>query len=216
MNRDLKLHAVEVFTRLRSLYPQSGCSLHFVNPRELLISTILSAQCTDKQVNKVTKALFKKFKTAESFSEASLDEIIEYIRPTGFYNNKAKSIKKSMNAIVDDHGGKVPDNMDDLLKLEGVGRKTANVVLGDAFGIPGIVVDTHVKRLSKRLGLSNNTDPEKIEYDLMEIFQKRQWTLLGHMMIDHGRAVCSARNPKCGKCGLNDVCPSADLYSKTS
>ena len=209
LNLPDKQHAQIIFSRLKKLYPESGCSLKFINPRELLVSTILSAQCTDKQVNKVTRRLFKKYTSARAFAEAPLDEIKEYIRSTGFYNNKAKSIKESMKTIIEKFNGKVPDKMEDLLQLEGVGRKTANVVLGDTFGVPGIVVDTHVGRLSRRLGLTENSNPEKIEQDLMSVFPKENWTLLGHLFMDHGRAVCNARNPKCGKCVLSDICPSA-------
>ncbi len=206
-----KKRAQEIFTRLSEAYPEAKCSLKFVNPRELLISTILSAQCTDKRVNEVTPALFKKYPTAKAFAEASIEELKEDIRSTGFYNHKAKSIKLAMKAVVEKFDGEIPDNIEDLLKLEGVGRKTANVVLGDAFGIPGIVVDTHVKRLSGRLGLTKNSDPVKIEHDLMEVLPKKNWTLLGHLMIYHGRSVCTARKPKCSKCSLNDICPSAEF-----
>jgi len=208
---DEKKRTQEIFSRLKEAYPEAHCSLKFVNPRELLISTILSARCTDKRVNQVTPALFAKYPTAKAFAEASIEELKDGIRSTGFHNNKAKSIKRAMKTVIDKFNGEIPNNIKDLLKLEGVGRKTANVVLGDAFGIPGIVVDTHVKRLSVRLGLTKNADPVKIEGDLMEILPKKNWTLLGHLMIYHGRSVCTARNPKCSKCFLNDICPSVKL-----
>ncbi|MCK4446142.1 MAG: endonuclease III [Candidatus Marinimicrobia bacterium] len=207
---DEKKRTQEIFSRLKEAYPEAQCSLKFVNPRELLISTILSAQCTDKRVNQVTPALFAKYPTAKAFAEASIEELKDDIRSTGFYNHKAKSTKEAMKTVVENFGGEIPDNIEDLLKLEGVGRKTANVVLGDAFGIPGIVVDTHVKRLSVRLGLTKNVDPVKIEHDLMEILPKKGWTLFGHLMIYHGRSVCTARKPKCSKCFLNDICPSVE------
>lgn len=214
MNISLKNHAKEIFSRLKNAYPTAKCSLQFRSPHELLISTILSAQCTDKRVNQVTQNLFNKYPTVKAFTEADIDELKEGIRSTGFYNHKAKSIQQSMRAIVEKHSGKVPGTLKDLLKLNGVGRKTANVVLGDAFGIPGVVVDTHVKRLSNRMGLTKNSNPEKIEQDLMKLFPPDQWTLLGHLMIDHGRAICIARKPKCPDCFLNDICPSAEITQK--
>jgi endonuclease-3 len=157
----------------------------------------------------VTPGLFQKYPTARAFAEADLEELKNDIRSTGFFNNKAKAIKAAMQSVVEKFGGEIPGTMDDLVQLEGVGRKTANVVLGDAFGVPGVVVDTHVRRLAYRLGLSENTDPDKIEQDLMQLFPPEQWTLLGHLLINHGRAICTARNPQCKKCCLNDICPSA-------
>ena len=198
--------ADKILRRLTHQYPDAKCSLVYDNPEQLLVSTILSAQCTDKQVNKVAPLLFRKFPTVKALALAPVSEIKEIVKPTGFYNNKAKSIKSAMQAVMKKFNGKVPDNMDDLLSLSGVGRKTANVVLGDGFGIPGIVVDTHVSRICRRLGLTKNTDPVKIEQDLMKIIPKSKWVLLGHLMIAHGRAVCKARNPKCGDCFLNDIC----------
>jgi endonuclease-3 len=162
----------------------------------------------------VTPDLFRKYTTVKAFAESDIEELKENIRPAGFYNHKAKSIKESMKTIIKIFNGKVPDKMEDLLQLEGVGRKTANVVLGDAFGIPGVVVDTHVKRLSSRMELTKNTDPEKIEQDLMKLLPPNQWTLLGHLMIDHGRAICIARKPKCPDCFLNDICPSAEIPAR--
>jgi endonuclease-3 len=207
---NLKSRAREIFSRLAKEYPNSGCSLNHKNPVELLVSTILSAQCTDKRVNEVTSWLFKKYPDARSFAEVPIKELKNDIRATGFYNNKAKAIKESMHKIVEEYDGNVPHNIEDLLKLQGVGRKTANVVLGDAFGIPGIVVDTHVKRLSKRLGLTNSSNPNKIEEDLMKLLPEENWILLGHLLIDHGRKICKARKPSCKACILNDICPSAE------
>lgn len=197
-----------IFSRLSSAYPSAHCALNHVNPRELLIATILSAQCTDKRVNMVTPGLFRKYPTAQAFAGADLEELKNDIRSTGFFNNKAKAIKSAMQSVVEKFGGEIPGTMNELLQLEGVGRKTANVVLGDAFGIPGIVVDTHVKRLANLLGLTTNIEPEKIEQDLMKQFPKEQWTTLGHLLIEHGRTVCIARRPQCDKCVLNDICPS--------
>ncbi len=197
-----------IFSRLSAAYPAAQCALKHANPRELLIATILSAQCTDKRVNMVTPGLFKKYPSARAFAEADLEELKNDIRSTGFFNNKAKAIKAAMRSVVEKFGGEVPGTMDELLQLEGVGRKTANVVLGNAFGVPGVVVDTHVRRLANLLGLTQNSDPEKIEQDLMRQFPKEQWTMLGHLLIEHGRQVCIARRPQCGQCVLNDLCPS--------
>jgi endonuclease-3 len=206
--------AKEIFSRLENAYPAAKCSLQFRKPHELLVSTILSAQCTDKRVNQVTSALFRKYPTVKAFAESDIEELKADIRSTGFYNHKAESIRNSMRTIIEKFGGEVPRNLRDLTSLDGVGRKTANVVLGDAFGIPGVVVDTHVKRLSNRMGLTKNSDPEKIERDLMKIFPSEQWTLLGHLMIEHGRSVCVARKPKCPDCFLNDICPSAEITQR--
>lgn len=206
--------AQEIFSRLKNAYPTAKCSLQFRKPHELLVSTILSAQCTDKRVNRVTPALFRKYSTVKAFAESDIEELKADIRSTGFYNHKAESIRNSMRTIIEKFGGEVPRNLRGLTSLDGVGRKTANVVLGDAFGIPGIVVDTHVRRLSNRMGLTNNSDPEKIEQDLMKLFPPEQWTLLGHLMIAHGRAVCVARKPKCNECFLNDICPSAETTQR--
>ena len=177
----------------------------------LLVATILSAQCTDKRVNEVTKSLFVKYPTVHDFAEANLAELEEDVRPTGFFRNKAKAIKSMAEALVERHGGAVPRTMDELLELRGVARKTANVVLGNAFGVnDGVVVDTHVNRLANRLGLTTETTPEKIERDLMELVPRDEWTIISHRLIDHGRAVCTARKPKCAECILNDICPSAN------
>jgi len=210
VNKPSVTHTAQIFQRLHEHYPNAQCSLTFQRPHELLISTILSAQCTDKRVNQVTAVLFKKYPTPAAFANADIEELKADIRSTGFFNHKARAIQAAMQDIITKYNGRVPDSMDELLALKGVGRKTANVVLGDAFGIPGIVVDTHVKRISRRLGWTDHSDPEKIEQDLMRLFPSEQWTLLGHLLIDHGRTVCIARRPRCPDCFLNDLCPSAD------
>lgn len=207
--KDLQQRGKAIIGRLKAEYPDTKTALHFTNPRELLIATILSAQCTDKRVNQVTPALFRKYPSARAFAEADLEELKNDIRSTGFFNNKAIAIKRAMQTVVDKFGGEIPQTMEELLQLEGVGRKTANVVLGNAFGIPGIVVDTHVKRLVNLLGLTSQQDPEKIEQELMQIFPKENWVELGNLLIAHGRAVCIARRPNCSNCCLYDLCPSA-------
>ncbi|MCF7885764.1 MAG: endonuclease III [Candidatus Marinimicrobia bacterium] len=204
--------AKKIYNKLLKLYPEATCSLRHRDPWQLLVATILSAQCTDKQVNKVTKKLFKKYKNAEEMARADIEDIKNIIRPTGFYNNKAKSIQGASQYIIEQNKHKVPDTMEELLKLPGVGRKTANVVLGDGFGTPGVVVDTHVKRISNRLGLTENTNPEKIEQDLMQILPKESWTPFGHLIIAHGRRLCKARNPLCQDCFLLHDCPSSDKF----
>jgi endonuclease-3 len=191
---------------LRRTYPDVKTALRHRNPVQLLVATILSAQCTDERVNRVTPSLFKKLPTAKDFAEVSLSDLEEMVRPTGFYRNKAKNIKACCTALVERHGGKVPDNMDALVELPGIGRKTANVILGSAFGIPGIVVDTHVKRVSQRIGLTRESDPVKIEFDLMALIPKKDWIAFSHQMIWHGRALCKARKPKCPECPLLDLC----------
>jgi endonuclease-3 len=191
---------------LRSTYPDVKTALRHQNPLEMLIATILSAQCTDVRVNEVTKTLFKKLRTAEDYAEVPLAELEEMIRPTGFFRNKAKSIKACCQGLVEKHGGKVPDSMEALIKLPGIGRKTANVILGSAFGIPGIVVDTHVKRLSQRIGLTKEKDPVKIEFELMALIPKKDWFDFSHELIWHGRRLCPARKPKCPQCPLRELC----------
>jgi len=191
---------------LSRTYPDVKTALRHKNPVELLVATILSAQCTDKQVNQVTLSLFKKLRTAQDFADVPLADLEEMIHPTGFYRNKAKSIKACCKALVEKHRGKVPENMEALVQLPGIGRKTANVILGSGFGIPGIVVDTHVKRLSQRMGLTQESDPVKIEFDLMALIPKRDWIAFSHQMIWHGRALCKARKPKCPECPLIDLC----------
>ncbi len=209
-----KEKVTRILNKLQAHYPKAKCSLNFSNPAELLVSTILSAQCTDKQVNKVTPTLFKRFPTVKALAEADIDTIKSIIRPTGFYNNKAKAIKKSMMSLMEKYDGQVPNNLEDLVELEGVGRKTANVVLGDAFGIPGIVVDTHVNRIANRLGMTDNQTPKKIEQDLMALIPVDKWTLLGHLIIDHGRKICKARKPDCGNCFLQEECRYFKKYYK--
>jgi endonuclease-3 len=187
-------------------YPQVHVTLDFNNPLELLVATILSAQCTDERVNKVTPAFFKKYPTAADFAQAPLEELEQAIYQTGFYHNKAKSLKALGQALVERHGGQVPPSLEELVKLPGIGRKTANVVLGNAFGIPGIVVDTHCGRVSQRLGLTGATDPVKIESALMALVPEERWTRFSLQLIWHGRAICTARNPKCPGCPLLPCC----------
>ena len=202
--------AEEIVARLHSGYPDADCALHFSSPWELLVATILSAQCTDERVNAETPALFARFPNPESFAEADIAEIEELVRRTGFFRNKARSIKESAMTLVGEFGGQLPRTMEDLLRLRGVARKTANVVLGTAFGIAvGVVVDTHVTRLSQRLGLTARTDAPGIEKDLMTLVEQPEWVFLGHALIMHGRAVCTARRARCGECALADICPSA-------
>jgi len=200
----------KIWPVLKKAYPDAKIALKYVNPLELLIATILSAQCTDKRVNMVTMDLFKKYKSAGDWSKADLKDIESDIRSTGFFRNKAVNIKGACTKIIEQYDGKVPGNMEELLTLPGVGRKTANCVLGDAFGIPGITCDTHVIRLSRRLGLSENSDPVKLEFDLAEIVPKANWTLFSHLVITHGRNVCTARKPNCPDCQIAQHCPSAN------
>ncbi len=195
---------------LKRMYPDATTALRFGDPLELLIATILSAQCTDARVNVVTPGLFKKYKSAEDWAKGNLKEIENDIRSTGFFHNKAKSIKEACQVIVGQYGGRVPDTMDELVKLPGVGRKTANCVLGNAYGQPAIMCDTHVIRLSRRLALSANTDPVKLEFDLAKIVPKKDWTVFSHLLILHGRNVCQARKPDCGGCKISQCCPSAN------
>jgi endonuclease-3 len=192
---------------LNSLYPEVKPALHYSNAFELLVATILSAQCTDERVNQVTEPLFQELNTPRDFAEASLEEIEARIRPTGFFRNKAKSIQGMARQLTQKHGGNVPARLEDLVKLPGVGRKTANVVLGAAFGIPGIVVDTHVKRVSLRIELTRQKDPEKIERDLMEIIPRREWSDFSLRMIFFGRQTCQARKPRCPECPVRSICP---------
>jgi endonuclease-3 len=195
---------------LEKLYPAAKTALNFKNPLELLIATILSAQCTDVRVNIVTKDLFKKYKSAADWAKADIKEIESDIKSTGFYHNKAISIKNSCAAIVERFNNKVPGTMEQLVTLPGVGRKTANVVLGNAFRVPAIACDTHVIRLSRRLQLSENSDPVKLEFDLAEIILKKSWTLFSHLLILHGRNVCKARKPDCENCRIAKFCPAAN------
>jgi len=195
---------------LKKAYPQAKTALHFRSPLEMLVSTILSAQCTDERVNKVTAALFGKYRSCEDYVNAKPGILEKDIRPTGFYRNKARNIRGACKVLLDKFGGVVPRKMDEILTLPGVARKTANVVLGNAYGVvEGIVVDTHVIRLAGRLGLTMQKNPAKIEKDLMAIVPKKDWLLISNLLIDHGRKTCKARSPKCGECILNKACPSA-------
>jgi len=206
----LAAHATLLLERLLERYPDAHCALDFRNAYELLCATILSAQCTDKRVNMVTPALFARYPDAAALAEANPEELEGLIRSTGFYRSKAKSLIGMAQALVSRHGGEVPDDMESLVVLPGVGRKTANVVLGDAFAKrEGIVVDTHVTRLSNRLGLTGQDDAVKIEQALLPLFPREQWTKISHLLIDHGRQVCDARKPRCADCILADVCPSS-------
>jgi endonuclease-3 len=205
--------AKAVNRRLARAYPDATCALNFASPFELLVATILSAQCTDERVNKVTADLFRKYRGPKDYLAVSQKELERDIHSTGFFRNKAKSIQGACRLIVDDYGGEVPSNMEDLVRLPGVARKTANVVLGTGYGIAsGVVVDTHVGRIARRLGLTDHEDPEKVERDLMTAVPRRQWIDFAHRMVLHGRAVCTARAPRCGVCPLEDICPSAGLF----
>jgi endonuclease-3 len=201
-----------IFKRLRRAYPDAHCELDHRSPYQLLVATILSAQCTDKRVNLVTPALFERFPSAESLAMADPLELENLIRPTGFFRNKAKSLLGMAGGLLDRFGGAVPDRMEDLVSLPGVGRKTANVILGTAFDkAAGVVVDTHVGRISRRLGLTRLSNPVKVELVLMKLFPQKNWTLLSHLLIFHGRRVCLARRPRCAECVLNDLCPSSEV-----
>jgi endonuclease-3 len=204
--------APEVTARLKAEYPDARTELDWSNPLELLVATILSAQTTDVQVNKVTETLFAKSRTAEDYADSTPGDLEEDIRPTGFYRNKARSLRGMASVLVEEHGGEVPRTMTELVALPGVGRKTANVVLGNAFATnEGIVVDTHVRRVSGRLGFTESSDPVKIEQELMRLVEEGDWTIFSHLLILHGRRTCKARRPDCPNCTLNDICPSADL-----
>lgn len=204
--------AAEIITRLRRAYPDAHCALDYQTPIQLLVATILSAQCTDERVNMTTPALFARFPTAEALAVAGQDEVEELVRPTGFYRQKARYIRESAQTILHAYGGDIPPDMDDLLQLPGVARKTANVVRGEIYGLAdGITVDTHVKRLSGRLGLTSATDPVKVERDLMQIIPQESWIEISHLLIWHGRQVCKARKPDCAACVLNDLCPSSTV-----
>jgi len=199
--------ALVVFERLKKAYPDARCALNFTNPLELLVATILAAQCTDVRVNQVTKDLFRRYTSPDDYVSAPIKRLQEEIRSCGFYRNKSKSIVNACRAIMDDFDGHVPQTMEALLKLDGVGRKTANVLLGECFNTPGIIVDTHCKRVTHRLGFTRNTDPDKIERDLMRIWPRESWTLFSHCIVFHGRNVCHARGPRCSGCTLADLCP---------
>jgi endonuclease-3 len=203
---DRKEKVSSILKALDQAYPHARIALRFSNAYELLVATILSAQCTDERVNQVTPSLFKKYPHAGALAKADPAELEDDIRSTGFFRNKAKSLLGCAKALVERHGGEVPPDLDALVKLPGIGRKTANAVLGAAYGIPGIVVDTHVSRVTQRLGLTNHTDPVKIEFDLMEILPKERWTLFSHQIILHGRQICIARRPLCDRCPLSPWC----------
>jgi len=203
---DLRKRVKKIIEVLSKVIPDSRIALTFSNPLELLIATVLSAQCTDVKVNQVTADLFKKYRSAKDYAESDLGRLEEEIRPTGFYRNKAKSVQRCCQELIRRFGGNVPKTLEELVTLPGVGRKTANVVLGNAFGMPGIVVDTHVHRVSRRIGLTKNDDPVKIEFDLMEIAPQEEWTHFSNLLIWHGRRTCVARKPLCGICPIRKWC----------
>ncbi len=205
---EAKRHAAKVVRALARDYGDAECALHYDSPVQLLVATILSAQCTDERVNIVTKDLFAECPTAEDLAALPIKKLEKIIQSTGFFRNKAKNIKACCQTLVDEHGGEVPQDLQTLVALPGVGRKTANVVLGTAFGIPsGVVVDTHVARISRRLGMTTQKDPVKIERELMEQLPRKEWINFSHRMIHHGRQICNARRPKCDECGMNRFCP---------
>ncbi len=203
--------ARKVNRELAETFPEAKCELDFENPLQLLVATVLSAQCTDKRVNLVTPVLFKKFPNVESLASAPRNELEEAIRSTGFYRNKATSIQGLAAAIIERHQGIVPNTMAELVKLPGVGRKTANVVLGNAFNVPGITVDTHIGRIARRMDWTKHSDPVKVEFDLMDLFEKKDWTMLNHRLIFLGRRICHSRKPACGACSVAKLCPSFGL-----
>ncbi|MFH0897097.1 MAG: endonuclease III [Candidatus Bathyarchaeota archaeon] len=205
--------ALEVIRLLRREYPPAKIALNYSNPLELLVATILSAQCTDERVNKITDTLFEKYQTAKDYADADLEGLEKDIKPAGFYHAKADHIKNASSMLIEEFNSEVPRNMSDLILLPGVARKTANIVLSNAYGIvEGIAVDTHVRRLAQRLGLTKNKDPEKIEQDLMKIVPKKEWYALTYILIDHGRKICKAKKTQCVKCALNKICPSAFIF----
>jgi len=204
----------QIIDILEKEYPHARTALTFKSPLELLVSTVLSAQCTDERVNKVTKRLFKKYRSVKDYAQVDLVELEEDIRPTGFFRNKAKSIKAFCATLVERFNGEVPSNLKDLVSLPGIGRKTANVVLSEVFGIPGVVVDTHVLRLSKLIGLSNNIDATKVEFDLMEIVPKEKWRLFSNLLMLHGRSICIARRPRHQECKIVDLCEEGIRWKK--
>ena len=202
--------APEIITRLSKAHPDAHVALNFTNPLECLVATILSAQCTDERVNMVTASLFTKYRTAEDYLKVPVEELAADIKPTGFFNQKTKSLRGACARIVDAYGGKVPNTMEDLITLPGVARKTANIVLGNSFGIvEGIAVDTHVKRLANRIGFSKESDPVKIEQDLMRLIPREKWFSFTYVLIDHGRAICHAKKPRCTECPIEPLCPSS-------
>ncbi|MBI4548305.1 MAG: endonuclease III [Ignavibacteriae bacterium] len=213
---NLQIRAKAIIKKLKREYPEATTALNHSNPLELLIGTILSAQCTDKRVNMVTEELFKKYRTANDYANANRGELEQEIRSTGFYKAKTRNIINCCKALLEKFDGKVPDTMEELTQLPGVGRKTANVVLGNYFGkAEGVVVDTHVHRLSQRLGFTKHDSPEKIEQDLMNVIPRTDWIAIGNLLILHGRKTCQARKPKCPECSLNELCPSAEQFMKS-
>ena len=210
----VRRRAARVLAALAELYPDAHCALEHRTPLQLLVATILSAQCTDARVNQVTPALFARYQTARDFATADRTELERLIASTGFFRNKARNIIACCQAILDRHNGEVPGTLDELVRLPGVGRKTANVVLGDAFGVPGITVDTHVGRLSRRLGLTLHDDPVKVEFDLMAVVPQSDWTPFSHRLIFHGRRVCDARRPDCPGCAMNTFCPKVGVAAE--
>ena len=206
-----KIRAAEVVNQLRQAYPDSECSLQYRSAHEILVATILSAQCTDQRVNIVTKSLFLKYTSPEDFAYCNVNELSKDIHSCGYHNQKARSIKGSSLKIVEEYDGKVPDNLLDLVKLPGVGRKTANCVLGEVYRIPSMVIDTHMVRIMGLLGFTKAKEPQKIELEMMDIFKEEHWIKLTHMIIDHGRAICIARRPQCRECILAELCPSSQL-----
>ncbi len=212
MIKDKSERTSEIINRLKTQYPDAHCALIHTNAFELLIATILSAQCTDVRVNIVTSELFRKYRSPKDYVAALQEELEQDIRSTGFYRNKAKNIREACKKIIENFGGEVPNTMDELLTLNGVARKTANVVLGNAFGIAsGVVVDTHVKRLSNRLGLTKQTDPVKVERELEKLVPKKNWVMFPHWLIWHGREICKARKPNCAECVLENICPKVGV-----
>jgi endonuclease-3 len=210
VDADAKARVLKIIELLEAVHPDAKVALHYTNPLELLVATMLAAQCTDERVNIVTKTLFQKYKTAEDYANADLKELEQEIRSTGFYRNKARNLKKCCQILVEKFNSQVPKTMAEMLTLPGVARKTANIVLSNAYGvIEGIAVDTHVRRVAKRLGLTANEDPNKIEEDLMKIVPKTHWMRITDLLIFHGRRVCTAKKPACEKCVLNKICPSA-------
>jgi len=209
----VRSRALRIVRLLAKAYPVARCALEHEDALQLLIATILSAQCTDVRVNMVTPGLFARYRDAKAFAEANPRELETAIQSTGFFRNKARNIIACCRKLVDEYGGRVPGTMEELVHLPGVGRKTANVILGNAFDVPGITVDTHVRRLSRRLGLTKENDPEKIERDLMQVIPKKEWTMFSHRMIFHGRQVCFARKPNCTGCILNKICPKIGVES---
>ena len=205
----LRKRAAKVLQGLRAAYPDAGCELVFSNPLELAVAAILSAQCTDKRVNLVTPALFRKYRTAADWAKTPQDVLESEIRSTGFFRNKAKNIRALCAELEKNHGGRIPDDLDVLITLPGIGRKTANLLIATAYGKPGIIVDTHFRRLSQRLGLTKNDDPDKIEFDLKALLPEKDWSDLSHLMVIHGRRCCFARKPNCPGCPVKDLCPSA-------